>query len=170
MSSSATIKDVSENEILLQQRRDQLALRKTQYVWMKNLFEMPSCINDSSGEVPDDENLSRVKTVHLSNTGRNAVIKLKLEGLFITVDNIHDFEELTDSLGDLETPLYHASRWTSDEEFGRQVLNGVNPIMAERCITLPPNFNVTNGMVKNLLCRGLSLEEEIKVSAVIVKY
>ena len=42
-------------------------------------------------------------------------------------------------------------------------MNGVNPVVIERCTQLPPNFPVTSDMVKGQLSRGVSLEEEMKV-------
>ena len=56
------------------------------------------------------------------------------------------------------------SLWMKDEEFGRQMLNGVNPIVIEKCKTLPSNFEVTNDMVEPFLNQGKTLEEEMKVS------
>ena len=60
--------------------------------------------------------------------------------------------------------LYELARWTSDVEFGRQVLNGVNCVMIKRCVELPSNFPVTQGMVKCSLVRSGDLIEEMKVN------
>jgi hypothetical protein len=45
------------------------------------------------------------------------------------------------------------------------MLNGVNPVIIEKCTAIPSNFPVTNDMVKEFLNRGLTLEQEIEVRA-----
>ena len=52
--------------------------------------------------------------------------------------------------------------WKTDEEFGRQILNGVNPGHVEKCRKLPENFPVTDSHIKDLLTRGKTLKEEIE--------
>ena len=58
---------------------------------------------------------------------------------------------------------FEGFRWTSDVEFGRQILNGVNCVLLKRCTALPENFPVTNEIVGELLCRGVPLEKEMQV-------
>ena len=64
---------------------------------------------------------------------------------------------------DTEIKIYEAHRWVADEEFGQQILNGVNPVLIRRCSDLPETFHVTEDMVKPSLTRGLSFKEEMEV-------
>ena len=57
-------------------------------------------------------------------------------------------------------------KWKKDEEFGRQILNGLNPGTIVRCMKLPNNFPLEHSDVNGLLVRGLSLDEEIKLGNV----
>lgn len=54
--------------------------------------------------------------------------------------------------------------WNEDLMFGYQFLNGCNPVMISKCRNLPDSFAVTQEMVESSLDRGLTLQEELKVS------
>ena len=65
-----------------------------------------------------------------------------------SVANLHDFEFIATTLEtenlkdsdppkelplDANIPAYEGYRWVSDVEFGRQMLNGVNPVVIRKC-------------------------------------
>ena len=144
---------------------EQLKQRQELYQWQKfPELGMPSGILDSVINLPADENFGAVKDFEFYGGALAGFSGLQLE-TFITADDLHAYEMLADTLGPGgKRPLYQAGRWTTDVEFGRQMLNGVNLIVIEKCVERPSNFPVTNDMLKPFLVRGLTLEEEMKVS------
>jgi len=127
----------------------------------------PSGIDDTIDDIPADEEFTRTKNIDFTMSGMEAVAKLKLAGVFINVDDLSDYAKFAKVLNPEEAiPLYEAGRWTSDVEFGRQIMNGVNPMMIRKCTEIPKKFHVTNAMVMPYLTRGLTLEQEIEVSLV----
>ena len=100
-----------------------------------------------------------------------------------SVSSLHDFEFIATTLEkenlkdsdppkdlpvDPNIPTYEGYRWVSDVEFGRQILNGVNPVLIRKCTKIPDNFAVTSEMVYPLMNNGKTLEEEMKVSFQII--
>uniref|UniRef100_A0A3B3U5B5 Arachidonate 12-lipoxygenase, 12R-type-like n=1 Tax=Poecilia latipinna TaxID=48699 RepID=A0A3B3U5B5_9TELE len=57
---------------------------------------------------------------------------------------------------------YVSEHWKEDDFFGYQFLNGTNPNVIKRCSKLPPNFPVTDEMVKPFLETGTTLEKEME--------
>ncbi|GHD27090.1 lipoxygenase family protein [Halioglobus pacificus] len=81
---------------------------------------------------------------------------------------ISEFEEIFERRRSLATfdrhyPLWKkppvSDRFGSDLEFGRQRMNGVNPVLIKRCTRLPDKFPVTNDMVKPQLDEGDTLSK-----------
>ena len=131
---------------------------------------MPSCIEDQLSKVsglindlPVEEQFERVKEVDFTGTALKDSAALLFQAAFIKMTHLHDYEVLATVLGNPELSVHNAGRWTNDVEFGRQILNGVNPVVIRRCTKLPINFPVINDMVKGSLNRGKTLDEEIKV-------
>ena len=64
-----------------------------------------------------------------------------------------------------EMMISQAHRWVTDEEFGRYILNGVNPVVIHKCSIIPDNIPVTNDMIRHLLMGNMSqrIQDEIKV-------
>ena len=79
-----------------------------------------------------------------------------------TFDQIIWLEEKNIFNDDIETKWAKKTHWSHDIEFGRQILNGINPGAIERCTILPGNFPVTNSDVLGLLSRGTTLAEQMK--------
>ncbi|XP_076136453.1 polyunsaturated fatty acid lipoxygenase ALOX15B-like [Alosa pseudoharengus] len=76
---------------------------------------------------------------------------------FLAVDNQWFCDQMS-----VSTPEeYVQHHWDEDELFGYQFLNGINPMMIQRCSKLPENFPVTDEMVKDSL-NGSTLEHEMK--------
>ena len=159
------MKDVENDKILIKQRILELKERKSKYHWQ--LFPdtgVPSGIDDTVNDIPADEQFNRVKIINFTKDGAEAIVKLGLTGVFTDVNDLSDYAKFAETLNpDKGLPLYEAGRWTSDVEFGRQILNGVNPMVIKRCTDIPSKFPVTNDLLKPYLTRGLSLEQEMKV-------
>ena len=149
----------------MHQRKTQLKQRQKQYKWQTFPDTgLPSGIDDTNKkELPRDEEFDRVKNVDFTKDAIEGATKIAIKGAMISLDHLYNYEELAQALGKADPAVFDASRWTSDVEFGRQMLNGVNPVVIQKCEALPANFPVSEEMVKGFLCRGLSLSEEMKV-------
>ena len=162
---AGTLKDVSGNKVLCMQRKLQLEKRKKEYEWRSQYdWGLPSSIDENVATLPHDEKFERVKNVDFTLTAIENGIKIRVQAAFNDVEDIEDYKKIATILGDPDVAVHKAARWTTDVEFGRQVLNGVNPVVIEKCTRLPSNFPVTNDMVKGFLNRGMTLEQEMKVN------
>ena len=149
----------------MHQRQTAVDQRKQKYNWQ--VFPdigMPSAIDVSSKNLTNDEQFGTVKGIDFTKDAIASSVTLLFTAAFTDIESLSQFEQLATAMGKPEFPTYEVSRWTRDEEFGRQILNGVNPVIIERCSTLPPNFPVTNAMVKDSMDRNSDLEGEMKVS------
>nr|XP_039266986.1 allene oxide synthase-lipoxygenase protein-like [Styela clava] len=79
----------------------------------------------------------------------------------LKLDSLESYHELYASFEDGKERSSHLDRWQSDEEFGRQQLNGITPISIERCTKLPEVCKITDDDVRELI-GGYSLQEEMK--------
>ena len=137
---------------------------KALYRWKKNETpQLPSCL---SGPPPLEEWFHIPKSFQFFSQAILDQFKESFRGVTIDLSSLHGYEEYAKLLKvpSKNVHIYNFSRWMFDEEFGRQILNGVNPVVIRKCEQLPTKFPVTDEMVQSSLCRGISLEEEIKVS------
>ena len=73
-----------------------------------------------------------------------------------------DFKQFSRDLKGVRHPSWILDdTWRQDEEFGREILNGINPAQVRRCKKLPDNFPVTDSHTTGILTRGKGLQEEM---------
>ena len=122
-------------------------------------------MKSSTQNLPPDEQFEQVKNINFSiEDPAEALIKLGLTSLAVDLNGLSDYMKFSNALASKEEKdNIRSLRWVSDVEFGRQILNGVNPIIIRKCTTLPTNFPVTDSMVNGLLNRQQSLQDEMKV-------
>ena len=126
---------------------------------------MPSGIDDTDKKrLPRDEEFDLVKNIDFTWDALKDAGKIIVKRHVMSLKHLYIYEEFAKVLGKPDPAVFDASRWISDAEFGRQMLNGVNPVVIRKCTSLPANFPVSEEMVKGLLNRRISLSEEMKVT------
>ena len=193
------MKNVQSNPVLIKHRNDQLAKRKKLYLWKPYpTLGLPSSIKEDNQDIPQDEEFERAKDVDFVTNGiagrviskvvsatdelsaafskilgfsvkdnNESVSSLDKYEDFAIANRKHNLDEKTINRG---VYVYEGYRWVTDVEFGRQVLNGVNPIIVKKCTALPSNFPVTDEMVQNFIRHDSSLSNEMKVYYIIILY
>ena len=161
--SAALPQDVKGNPVLVSCRETELAKRNKTYPWMScQLICLPSAFDDKF-KLPTNEGFQFVKNVNFYSSGGIDAVDAAVGGITSEANTLSGYEKFAKLHPVPDVRVYELGRWTRDVEFGRQILNGVNPVVIRRCDTLPHNFPVTDDMVKGSLDRGMSLEEAMKV-------
>ena len=143
----------------------QLAKRKQQYQWQQFPSSgLPACISTEVKELPIDEQFERVKEIDFTKNTVAAVATLSIKGYLTCFESLNDYERLATAMQKPDLPLYEIGRWSTDREFGRQMLNGINPVVIRRCTAIPEHFPVTNELVQGFLSPRLTLDEEMQVT------
>ncbi|KAK3579731.1 hypothetical protein CHS0354_008871 [Potamilus streckersoni] len=99
--------------------------------------------------------------------------KMKLHhftSIFNAFDSFEDFRAMAEILeqSEIAKAILNKDNWMRDEEFGRMVLDGINPIMLRRCEAPLENFPVTDEILKGCLDRELNLQEEMEAGHVYI--
>ncbi len=109
-------------------------------------------------EVPADEEFSADKNRRMLWDVVATVAVLGVGVVEQDIDPSRSLKAYDDLFDDATVPLPSVSaRCASDEEFGRQRLDGVNPFVLRRCSALPDNFPVDQATVAALLPSGQDL-------------
>lgn len=161
---TATRKAVQDNKILIKEREDQLEMRRSQYQWQTFPdVGLPSGVKDDMQDLPEDEKFGRVENVHFTTSGLKDALATTLALFMTSLDNLESYVDLFKCLDPSPLSVQREELLKSDVEFGRQMMNGVNPAIIEKCDAIPSNFTVTDDLVKPFLTRGKTLTEEMEV-------
>ncbi|KAK7168460.1 hypothetical protein R3I94_002509 [Phoxinus phoxinus] len=146
------------------QRTRELVEQQKLFRWRVYAEGTPQVIDyDTATTLPPEVQFSFTKEAEFIFSAAKQLACLKLTGLA-------DCRKSWESIRDLEKILcenrstiieYCEEHWDEDEFFGYQFLNGLNPMMIQRCSTLPEKFPVTDDMVRDSL-RGSSLQQEME--------
>ncbi|XDV21757.1 hypothetical protein PO909_026781, partial [Leuciscus waleckii] len=152
------------NPIAQRQRMRQLEEQQKLFRWRVYAEGTPQVIDyDTPLALPAEVQFSYTKETEFYSSAAKQLAALKLTGLADSKKSWENISQLEAILcgNRVKTIDYIQEHWDEDEFFGYQFLNGLNPMMIQRCSTLPENFPVTDDMVKDSI-RGSSLEQEME--------
>ncbi|KAM6905681.1 hydroperoxide isomerase ALOXE3-like [Lycodopsis pacificus] len=154
-----------DHPILVDHRNQELILKKSIYQWTTLAEGLPHINHfNNTSELPAEVRFSKSKSTEVDNVKRETGIELQLKGLIGSTEHWESIEDMKKIFWWKKTTMseYVTEHWKEDDFYGSQFLNGVNPNVIKRCLELPPNFPVTEEMVKPFLEEGSSLQEELK--------
>ncbi|XP_078029664.1 hydroperoxide isomerase ALOXE3-like [Epinephelus lanceolatus] len=154
-----------DHPLLTDHRKNELMLKKTLYQWENSDKKLPhkSHFKDVS-ELPSEVCFSLSKTMEVLYTKNVMGAELMFKGMLGSTESWEKIEDMENIFWSKKTQMseYVSEHWKEDDFYGSQFLNGVNPNMIKRCSELPPNFPVTEEMVKPFLAEGTSLQKEME--------
>ncbi|XP_034435258.1 arachidonate 12-lipoxygenase, 12R-type-like [Hippoglossus hippoglossus] len=153
-----------DHPLLIEHRKKELTLQKSLYQWKplaEGLLHTSSFEHES--ELPDEIRFSKAKTDEMHDATKRLGMKFKSKGMVGSIEKWENVDDLKKLFNFQKTAMseYVAEHWKEDDFYGFQFLNGINPTLIKRCSELPPNFPVTEEMVKPFLAEGSSLMSEI---------
>ncbi|KAL7983021.1 hypothetical protein Chor_013627, partial [Crotalus horridus] len=141
--------DDGQIRCLLRHRTEELRSRQDTYRWAEFAPGLPRCFV--------------VETVDEMNTNIKQ-LEFRLKGLMNYQESWKKLEHIRKIFWFNKTLVseYVADHWEEDTFFGYQYLNGVNPVVIEKCTEIPANFPVTQEMVAESLGKSTTLSEEMQ--------
>ncbi|MEQ2288600.1 hypothetical protein AMECASPLE_024350, partial [Ameca splendens] len=144
-------------------RERELKEREKNYCWYSLKEGIPHCIKaDDPCKLPPEVTFSYTKKMGFAFTAITGWLSSKFKGLIDCERKWTRIDDITHVFNSRRTDIaeHVHGLWKTDYFFGYQFLNGVNPMMIRRCMTLPDNFPVPDNM--GLLDGQGSLDEEMK--------
>ncbi|XP_028651771.1 polyunsaturated fatty acid 5-lipoxygenase [Erpetoichthys calabaricus] len=155
-----------KTQLVRQHRRKELEERQKLYRWKEWHPGFPLSIDaNAHKDLPRDIQFDSEKGVdfilNYTKAMENLYVNRFMHMFQSSWSDFADFEKIFVRISNTISE-YVMQHWQEDFMFGYQFLNGCNPVIFEKCSTLPDNFPVTNEMVESCLERNMTLEEELK--------
>ncbi|KAK9540480.1 hypothetical protein VZT92_002930 [Zoarces viviparus] len=144
-------------------REQELKQRGEDYCWDVYVEGIPHCIKSRGPlDLPCEVQFSFTKTTEFLFTASTGLVELGLKGLSGSKENWPNIDAIDRVFCCKRTDIseYVQEHWKEDTFFGYQFLNGVNPMLIQRCSVLPNNFPVSDDMVS--LSGQCRLADEMK--------
>ncbi|XP_040920317.1 hydroperoxide isomerase ALOXE3 [Toxotes jaculatrix] len=154
-----------EYPLLIAHRKQELILKKSLYQWRIMDEGLPHINNfNDLSELPAEIRFSKSKSSETQNTELLIDVELRLKGMHGSVGKWKSIEDMKSIFWSKKTTMseYVTEHWREDDFYGYQFLNGINPNVIKRCSQLPPNFPVTEEMVKPFLDEDTTLQDEME--------
>uniref|UniRef100_A0A8C9P216 Arachidonate 15-lipoxygenase type B n=1 Tax=Spermophilus dauricus TaxID=99837 RepID=A0A8C9P216_SPEDA len=151
--------------VLQRQRLEELQSRQRMYCWKTYSPGWPHCLDQATAKDLDlNVKYSVVKNTKFYMKGSSAFAELKIKGLLDRTGLWRSLREMRRMFNFRKSPAaeYVFEHWQDDTFFASQFLNGLNPVLIQRCRSLPKNFPVTDDMVAPILGPGTSLQAELE--------
>ncbi|XP_069502468.1 hydroperoxide isomerase ALOXE3-like [Ambystoma mexicanum] len=150
--------------VLLEHRETELKSNREAFRWKPYTGSPWGLDVNTIDELNSDSKYSLTKISGLKLEGGAATLELKLKGMLSVKESWKNFEDMERVFWKhkSDTSEYVSKHWKEDAFFGYQFLNGANPVQIFKCVQIPPNFPVTDEMVKPSLGSQTSLHKELQ--------
>ncbi|XP_007567349.1 arachidonate 12-lipoxygenase, 12R-type-like [Poecilia latipinna] len=142
-------------------RHKKLSQLKETYCWQVFEKGIPHHIQAMlPSHLPRNDQFIEVKQDEFKKNQEQTVVWKKLKESTKCYDTWPDFEQISELMDYSKYDIlgYVKDNWKDDAFFGYQFLNGINPMLIQRCTSLPDNFPVTEHMI----CHYCNLPQEIE--------
>ncbi|XP_009955060.1 PREDICTED: hydroperoxide isomerase ALOXE3-like [Leptosomus discolor] len=158
-----------ELEILRDHRRQELKARQEAFQWKSYAEGWPRCLRvDSVQELDSNVQFSCVRSTNFNGVAIFHAASQLLSGFLLRRSSWNSLDEMRSIFSRTRVPEYVAKHWREDDFFGYLFLNGNNPIVIQRCTTLPSKFPVTPEMVASSLGGGTNLGKEMQEGRIFI--
>nr|XP_020666162.1 arachidonate 15-lipoxygenase B-like [Pogona vitticeps] len=163
--------DDAGSSLLLQHRAEESKARREAYRWAEFAPGVPRCLAvESIQEMDTNIKFSLTKISRFMLRSNLTRLEIKLKGFMTCHKSWQKLEDIRKVFWFNRTPVseYVADHWQEDAFFGYQYLNGVNPVVIEKCTEIPAHFPVTQEMVAGSLGESTTLHKEVQKGNVFI--